>query len=181
MQLIFIPHCGCWWPGVSVTMVLSTYPCLSRALWDKCGPEIDTRRLSGDWQPGFGLLKCCCRLDKMADNLADDIFRCIFVNENIWMLNKISSKYVWECQIDNKSTLIRVTAWRRAGDKPLPEPMDALVSDIFRLPPVRISPVWERRELVLFVHRIPFFWTSSNITKCKWISMFLIYTLYVMS
>ena len=120
-------------------MVLSTYPWLSSPLWVKCGPEIDTRRLSGDWQPGFGLLECCCRLNKMTDNLADDIFRCNFVNENIWMLNKISSKYVWECQIDNKSTLIRVTAWRRAGDKPSPEPMDALVSDIFRSPPVRIS------------------------------------------
>ena len=33
-------------------------------------------------------------LDKMAAFLADDIFKRIFLNENIWISNKISLKYV---------------------------------------------------------------------------------------
>ena len=59
----------------------------------------------------------------MAANLADDIFKCIFLNENVSILIQISLKFVPECPIDNKSALVQVMAWRRTGDKPLSEPM----------------------------------------------------------
>ena len=59
----------------------------------------------------------------MAAILADDIFDCIFLNENDRFPIQISLKYVPRSPIDNKPALIQVMAWRRTGDKPLPEPM----------------------------------------------------------
>ena len=56
-------------------------------------------------------------------HFADDIFRCIFLNENIWFPIKISVKFVPEDPIYNIPSLIRIMAWRRPGDKPLSEPM----------------------------------------------------------
>ena len=62
-------------------------------------------------------------LDKMAAILADDIFNCIFLSENDRIPIRISLKYVPRSPIDNKAALVQVMAWRRTGDKPLPEPM----------------------------------------------------------
>ena len=55
--------------------------------------------------------------------LADDIFRCIFFNENAWIPIKISLKFVLKGPINNIPALVRIMAWRRPGDKPLSEPM----------------------------------------------------------
>ena len=62
-------------------------------------------------------------LDKMADTFTDDIFKYIFVNEKFCILIKISLKFVPKGPIDNKTALVQVMAWRRRGDKPLPEPV----------------------------------------------------------
>ena len=39
-------------------------------------------------------------------HLADDIFRCVFINENFCIVIKISLRFVSKCPIDNISTLI---------------------------------------------------------------------------
>ena len=62
-------------------------------------------------------------LDKMAAILADDIFRCIFVNEKLYILIKISMGFLPEGLIDNNPSLVLIMAWRQIGDKPLSEPM----------------------------------------------------------
>ena len=62
-------------------------------------------------------------LDKMAAILADDIFNCIFLNENDRIPIQISLKCVPRSPIDNESALVQVMVWRRTGDKPLPEQM----------------------------------------------------------
>ena len=54
---------------------------------------------------------------------ADDIFKCIFLNENVWIPTKISLKFVPKGPINNIPTLVLIMAWRRPGDKPLSEPM----------------------------------------------------------
>ena len=54
---------------------------------------------------------------------ADDIFKCIFLNENLWILPRISLKYVPKVRINNIPALVQIMAWRRPGDKPLSEPM----------------------------------------------------------
>ena len=62
-------------------------------------------------------------MDKMAAMLADDIFDCIFLNENDSISIQISLKYIPGSSIDNKPSLVQVMVWRRTGDKPLPGPM----------------------------------------------------------
>ena len=52
-----------------------------------------------------------------------DIFKWIFLNENIWIWINISLKFVPRGPINNIPTLVQVMAWRRPGDKPLSEPM----------------------------------------------------------
>ena len=44
---------------------------------------------------------------------------------------QMSLKFVPRCQIDNKSVLVQVMAWRRTGDKPLPEPMLTQFTDAY--------------------------------------------------
>ena len=56
-------------------------------------------------------------------HLADDIFKCIFLNENAWISLKISLKFVPKVQINNIPALVQLMAWRRPGDKPLSETM----------------------------------------------------------
>ena len=53
----------------------------------------------------------------------DDIFKCIFLNENVWTSTQISLKFVPKGPIDNIPALVQIMAWRRPGDKPLSEPM----------------------------------------------------------
>ena len=62
-------------------------------------------------------------LDKMAAILADDIFKCIFLNENDRIRIQISLKFVARSPIDHKPALVQVMASRRIGDKPLSKPM----------------------------------------------------------
>ena len=67
----------------------------------------------------------------MAAIVADDIFKCIFLNENDRIPIKVSLKYVPRSPIDNKPTLVQVMAWCWPGDKPLPEPMLAQFPDAY--------------------------------------------------
>ena len=55
-------------------------------------------------------------------NMAD-IFKCIFVNENVSIWIQISLKFVPKGPINNIPSLVQIMAWRRPGDKPLSEPM----------------------------------------------------------
>ena len=56
-------------------------------------------------------------------HFADDIFKCIFVNENLWMLIKISLKFVAKGPINSIPALVQIMAWCRPGDKLLSESM----------------------------------------------------------
>ena len=56
-------------------------------------------------------------------HFADDIFKCIFLNENVWISIKISLKFIPKGPINNIPALVQIMAWRRRGDKPLSEAM----------------------------------------------------------
>ena len=56
-------------------------------------------------------------------HFADDTFKHIFLNENVWISLKIPLKFAPRGQINNIPALIQIMAWRRPGDKPLSEPM----------------------------------------------------------
>ena len=51
----------------------------------------------------------------------DNIFKCIFLNENV----QISIKFVPQGPINNNTALVQIMAWRQPGNKPLSEPMMA--------------------------------------------------------
>ena len=65
----------------------------------------------------------------MAAILADDIFN--FLNENFRISIQISLKFVPNGSIDNTSASVQVVAWRRSGDKPLPEAMMTQFTDTY--------------------------------------------------
>ena len=56
-------------------------------------------------------------------HFADDIFKRIFSNENVWISTKISLKFVPNGPINNIPALVQIMAWRRSDAKPLSEPM----------------------------------------------------------
>ena len=80
----------------------------------------------------------------------DDIFKWIFLNENVWISINISLKFVPRGPINNIRALVQIMAWRRSGDKPLSEPM------VVRLP------------MHICVTRPQ--WVNSNIVTCSKVS-----------
>ena len=56
---------------------------------------------------------------------ADDILKCIFFNENIWISIDILLKFIPKGPIDNKSALVQIMVWHQTGGKSLSEPMMA--------------------------------------------------------
>ena len=63
------------------------------------------------------------RLRQNGLHFPDDVFNCVFLNENVWISNKISLKFVPKGQINHFPALVQIMAWRRTGYKPLSEPM----------------------------------------------------------
>ena len=56
-------------------------------------------------------------------HFADDIFKGILLNENIWIPIKMSLTFVPKSPINHTPVLVPIMAWRRSGDKPLSGPM----------------------------------------------------------
>ena len=105
--------------------------------------------------PPFSLLNTL-RPRQNGRHFADDIFKCIFLNENVWTPIKISLKFVPKGPINNIQALVQIMAWRRLGDKPLPEPkMVSLLAHICVTRPqwVKWSKLWDL--CVSFNHRKP--------------------------
>ena len=56
-------------------------------------------------------------------HFADDILKCIFLNENVLNSIKISLKFIPKGPIHYIAALVQIMVWRRSGDKPLSEPV----------------------------------------------------------
>ena len=54
---------------------------------------------------------------------ANNVFKCIFLNENVWISLKISLQFFPKVLINNIPVLVQILAWLRSGDKPLSELM----------------------------------------------------------
>ena len=57
-------------------------------------------------------------------HFSDDIFKCVFLNVNLWISSKIPLKFVPESPINNILALVQIIAWRWSGNKPLSDPMN---------------------------------------------------------
>ena len=71
------------------------------------------------WANKFSTRVNTLRPGKHGRHFPDDIFKCIFLNENVSISIKISPKFVPRGPIDNIPPLVQIMAWRRPGDKPL--------------------------------------------------------------
>ena len=99
----------------------------------------------------------------------DDIFKCIFLNENICipMIMNISLKFVPKGQINNIPSLVQIMAWRRPGNKPLFEPMMVnLVKHICITRPQWVKAPGSHGPGIVHIS-----WTSTLIYQCSLIYM----------
>ena len=89
-------------------------------------------------------------------HFADDMFKCIFLNENLWIPIEISLTFVPKGSIDNIPALVQIMAWRRPGDKPLSEPrMVSLPTHICVTRPQWVNKMWPSKTI---------WWCSSHWT-----------------
>ena len=76
-------------------------------------------------------------------HFADDISKCIFLNENVRIPTKISMMFVPKGPINNIPALVQIMAWCRPGNKPLSEPMMvSLTMHICVTPPQWVNMIW---------------------------------------
>ena len=77
-------------------------------------------------------------------HFADDVSKCIFLNENVWIPIKMSLKFVPKGPINNNPSLVQIMVWRRPGAKPLFEPMmGSLLTHICVTRPQWVKPQWK--------------------------------------
>ena len=98
--------------------------------------------------------------------IADNILKCIFLNESDWISLKISLKFVPRGPINNIPALVQTMAWRRPGDKPLSEPM--MVSLPTHICITR--PQWVNTEIHYYEHiKCPMKISSFSIFFLHWV------------
>ena len=95
-------------------------------------------------------------------HFAEDILKCIFLNENVWIPIKISLKFVPKDPINNKPALVQIMAWCCPGAKPLSESvMVSLPTHIWVTRPqwvnelnipVLVAMPWNLHQLWLIFH-----------------------------
>ena len=84
------------------------------------------------------------------------MFKCIFLNENVWIPLKISLKFIPKGPIDNIPALVQIMGWGRPGDKPLSEPMMvSLLTHIYASPSLNESVMlfFYASFMHVFIHR----------------------------
>ena len=108
-----------WWPWCHLNHITKLTYHISRQ-----------ERLGGQQPFGFHVINSL-RPRQNGRHFSDDTFKRIFLNDNVWISNKISLKFVPKGPINNIPALVQIMAWRRIGDKPLSEPMLTQFTDAF--------------------------------------------------
>ena len=96
-------------------------PCLLNGplIWD----FITTTSSLAWWYHWIGYLLNTLRPRQNGRHLSDDVLKCNFLNEIVWIPINISLKFIRKGPINNIPALVQIMAWRHPGDKPLSEPM----------------------------------------------------------
>ena len=105
-------------------------------------------------------------------HFADNIFKCSFLNENVWIPFKISLKFVPKDPINNIPALVQIMAWRRPGDKPLSEPlMVSLTTNICITRPQWVNLTWDLKWPIINMHQASkSCWSQTSRPKIKCLS-----------
>ena len=94
-------------------------------------------------------------------HFADNTFKCIFLNENVWILITIWLGFVPKGPINNIPALVQIMAWWRPGAKPLSELMMVrLLTHICVTPPQWV-------EISLAVAFESLFWSENHIQNSQ--------------
>ena len=110
------------WAGVKTGKAILMVADALMPNWYQTGLEVDSLMIS--------CYKKCVNTLRPRQNgrhFANDIFKWIFVNEDIWISMNISLEFIPKDQINNIPALVQIMAWCRPGGKPLSAAM------IFRL------------------------------------------------
>ena len=94
-------------PGIPGACATRNFAYLARGPWNYVWIQ---------WINTLRLRRNCC-------NFADDIFKCIFLNENMWVSLMMSLKFVSKIRINNIPALVQTMASHWPSDKPLSEPI----------------------------------------------------------
>ena len=139
--LFYSQYHGCWCPGDARSQGISNHGIGLVKQRQLCPRTLRVNTL---------------RLRQNGHNFPGDVFKCIFLNENVWISLRISLKFVPKVPINNIPTLVQITAWRRSGNKPFSEPiMVNLLTHI-----CVTQPQWAnnfnifRKNINLFLHLI---------------------------
>ena len=84
------------------------------------------------WIPALVSVKSLISPGQNGRHVADDIFKCIFMNEKFWIWIWFFLKFVPKGPIENKWALVQVMAWYQTGDKPLPEVILTQFTDAYQ-------------------------------------------------
>ena len=90
----------------------------------------------------------------------DDIFKCIFLNENVLIPIKISLKFVPKGPINNIPALVQIMAWCHSGNKPISEPMMVILPTHICVAP----PQWVKRSCSDYI------WRQESVKMLLWFS-----------
>ena len=104
---------------------------------------------------------------------ADDIFKRIFLKENVWIPTIISLTFVPMGQINNIQALDQILVWSRPGDKPLSEPM--MISSLTHICVTR--PQWVNKIIKIIFHFQNMPNSCSLLTACSSFDNSLVYVI----
>ena len=113
------------------------------------------------------------RLRQNCRHFADNIFKCHFLNENVW----ISVKFVPKLWISNILGLVQIMAWHHPGDKPLSESI--MVSLLMHI--CVTHPEWVNNKHCFWLWLVAWwldrwrFWPLNNQNLTNWVWVMCIY------
>ena len=104
------------------------------------------------WGPQLDIVLNILRPRQKRRHFADDIFKCNFLNENVWVPIKNSLKFVPQGPINNIPALVPIMALRRRGDKPFSEPMMTHFNDAYMRHSASMSSQHIRNSVLTLCH-----------------------------
>ena len=96
-----------------------TLQCVGVGMSSHCMTPLSSKWQEITWTP----LNNTLRPRQYGRRFADHKLKCIFLNENIWILINDSMNFIPKGLINNIPALVQIMAWCRAVDRPLSEPM----------------------------------------------------------
>ena len=98
---------------------------MSIRMFDDIIPSSHSRRIQYMLSAFFRMSVCemfnTLRPRKNGRHFPNYTFKCIFLNETVWISITISLKFVPKGPANNIPVLVQIMAWRRTGNKPLSE------------------------------------------------------------